>query len=123
MNSEMTNVEWLQEPKFYLVGYSYVASRIIYALFMAYMAYYVKFSLLLEEQYIAIIPLCMFIAGLIISGILKIAVKQFGPNAMFFVSAIIGTGKRAYNLHLYIYVSFLRIMTRIFTMVIAYFEN
>ena len=47
---------------------------------------------MLPEQYMAITPLVMFVAGLMMSGILKFAVKRVGLKITFICSCIVGIG-------------------------------
>ena len=92
---EMKSCDWLKEPQFYIVGLIYMLSRLIDALFMAYIVYYVEFTLLLGKENNATIPLVMYVSGFIMCFILRVIKKRCSINLIFSLSCVFGIGKNA----------------------------
>ena len=88
-----TPSDWLREPKFYLIGFCYLSSRLIYVISVGYIVYYVEFTLLLEKENNAIVPLTMFVSGFIMSGILEILKRRLSIETIHLASSLIGVGK------------------------------
>ena len=91
-----TPSDWLREPKFYLIGSCYLSSRLIYVVSVGYIVYYVEFTLLLEKENNAIVPLIMFISGFIMSGVLEVLKRRLSIETIYVASSLIGVGKILY---------------------------
>ena len=76
---KMKSSDWFKEPQFYIIGLIYMLSRLIDVLTVAYIVYYVEFTLLLGKENNATIPLVMYISGFIMSIIFRI-IKQIESN-------------------------------------------
>ena len=90
---KMTPSDWFQNYQFYLIGLAYVSSRLIYMVSIAYIVFYVEFTLLLEKKFNAIAPLVMFISGFVMSLVVEIAKKYIRRKLIFAISCILGLGK------------------------------
>ena len=91
-----TPSDWLREPKFYLIGFCYLSSRLIYVVSVGYIVFYVEFTLLLEKENNAIVPLIMFISGFIMSGVLEVLKRRLSIETIYIASSLIGVGKILY---------------------------
>ena len=89
---QMKAFQWFLEPQFYLVACTYGAARLFSTVSQSYIIFYVHFTLRLPEEYIAMIPLSMFIAGFLISVLLKFVTNIVGLKMAFLLSCIIGIG-------------------------------
>ena len=85
--------DWFHEPQFYLIGLCYLSSRLAFIVSVVYIVYYVEFTLLLEKENNAIVPLVMFISGFVMSGILEVAQRRLSIEIIFVSSCIVGIGK------------------------------
>ena len=85
---------WFLQPQFYLVACVYMVTRLFVNVSNSYISLYLQHTLVLENIYVAIVPLVMYIAGFIISVILKFLTKRFGFKVAFALSCIIGLGKK-----------------------------
>ena len=56
--AKMKPSDWLTNYQYYLIGLSYVSSRLIYMISIAYVVYYVEFTLLLDKKFNAIAWFC-----------------------------------------------------------------
>ena len=57
--------DWFLEQQFYLIGLCYLSSRLAFIVSVVYIVYYVEFTLRLEKENNAIVPLVMFISGFV----------------------------------------------------------
>ena len=122
MNSDytkMTPIDWLKDIQFYLVGLCYLSSRLIYMVVIAYMIYYVEFTLLLEKIFNAIVPLVLFISGFVMSWALEVAKKSISMNGIFVGSCILGLG---WKLSVMILISCYGIYTSILNDILFHFS-
>ena len=85
--------DWLQNYQFYLIGLTYLSSRLIYMVSMAYIVFYVEFTLLLEKKFNAVVPLVMYISGFVMSLVVEIVKKSIGRDIIFLISSILGLGE------------------------------
>ena len=85
--------DWFLERQFYLIGLCYLSSRLAFIVSVVYIVYYVEFTLRLEKENNAIVPLVMFISGFVMSGILEVAKRRFSIEIIFASSCIVGMGK------------------------------
>ena len=59
--------EWFKEPQFYQIALLYMSTRLVVNVSQVYLPMYVSGSLQLSKRYIAVAPLCMFLASFIAS--------------------------------------------------------
>ena len=90
----MKPLDWLRNLQFYLVGLCYLSSRITKLVVIScYTVYYVEFTLLLEKQYKAIVPLVMYSSGILFAAIVEVVRKYIRLNIIFVISCTVGLGK------------------------------
>ena len=94
----MKPLDWLRNLQFYLVGFCYLSSRITKLVVIScYTVYYVEFTLLLEKQYKAIVPLVIYSSGIIFAAIVEVVRKHVRLNIIFVFSCTVGLGKYNYQ--------------------------
>ncbi|XP_075944391.1 major facilitator superfamily domain-containing protein 12 isoform X3 [Anarhichas minor] len=71
---------WLKEPSFYQVTFLYMFTRLIVNLSQIYISVYLTDSLMLPKNFIAIIPLVMYVSGFVCSPAMKPVSKLIGIN-------------------------------------------
>ncbi|XP_026885768.2 major facilitator superfamily domain-containing protein 12 isoform X4 [Electrophorus electricus] len=71
---------WFTEPAFYQVATLYMCTRLIVNLSQTYISMYLVNSLLLPKNYIATIPLVLYVSGLVSSLAMKPASQHIGPT-------------------------------------------
>uniref|UniRef100_A0A4W4EJ72 Major facilitator superfamily domain-containing protein 12-like n=1 Tax=Electrophorus electricus TaxID=8005 RepID=A0A4W4EJ72_ELEEL len=76
---------WFTEPAFYQVATLYMCTRLIVNLSQTYISMYLVNSLLLPKNYIATIPLVLYVSGLVSSLAMKPASQHIGPTLTYFV--------------------------------------
>lgn len=91
--AKMKPSDWLNDCQYYLIGLCYMSSRLIYMISIAYVVYYVEFTLLLDKKFNAIAPLVMFTSGFVMVWIVSICKKRISLDIFFVVSCILGLGK------------------------------
>ncbi|KAM4810171.1 major facilitator superfamily domain-containing protein 12 [Rhinophrynus dorsalis] len=79
---------WLMEPSFYQVALLYMSTRLIVNLSQAYIAVYLTNSLHLPKNYIATIPLVMYVSGFVSSFLMKPINKWIGRNLTYFMGLL-----------------------------------
>ncbi|XP_018098998.1 major facilitator superfamily domain-containing protein 12 isoform X1 [Xenopus laevis] len=79
---------WLKEPSFYQVAVLYMCTRLIVNLSQTFIAVYLTNSLHLPENYIATIPLVMYVSGFVSSFLMKPINKWIGRNLTYFVGLL-----------------------------------
>ena len=89
----MRILHWFKEPQFYLVALIYTATRLCVNVSNSYMTLFLQHSLKLENTYVAVIPLVMYVTGFLTSIILKFWTKRFGFKVSFALSCVIGIVK------------------------------
>lgn len=90
----MKPLDWLRNLRFYLVSLCYLSSRITKLVVIScYTVYYVEFTLLLEKQYKAIVPLVMYSSGILFAAIVEVVRKYVRLNIIFVFSCTLGLGK------------------------------
>ncbi|XP_076832807.1 major facilitator superfamily domain-containing protein 12a isoform X2 [Brachyhypopomus gauderio] len=91
---------WLREPSFYQVAVVYMCTRLIVNLSQTYISMYLTNTLLLPKNYIATIPLVMYVSGFISSFIMKPFSKLIGKcqSSAFVYGAMSFTDKVANGL-------------------------
>ncbi|KAK1152570.1 major facilitator superfamily domain-containing protein 12 [Acipenser oxyrinchus oxyrinchus] len=80
---------WLLEPAFYQVAGLYMCTRLIVNLSQTYISMYLTNSLFLPKNYIATIPLVMYVSGFMSSMIMKPVNKWIGRNMTYFVGLLL----------------------------------
>ncbi|GCB78847.1 hypothetical protein scyTo_0016881 [Scyliorhinus torazame] len=80
---------WLKEASFYHVAFIYMCTRLIINLSQTYIAMYVTYTLKLPKNYIAMIPLVMYISGFLSSFLMKPVNRYFGRNMTYFFGLVI----------------------------------
>ncbi|XP_075706083.1 major facilitator superfamily domain-containing protein 12 [Rhinoderma darwinii] len=79
---------WLLEPSFYQVAFLYMCTRLIVNLSQTYIAVYLTYSLHLPKNYIATIPLVMYVSGFVSSLLMKPINKYIGRNVTYFIGLL-----------------------------------
>ncbi|XP_077129945.1 major facilitator superfamily domain-containing protein 12 [Ranitomeya variabilis] len=79
---------WLLEPSFYQVALLYMCTRLIVNLAQTYIAVYLTYSLHLPKNYIATIPLVMYVSGFVSSFLMKPINKYIGRNITYFIGLL-----------------------------------
>ena len=92
-DKKMSPKDWFQDIQYYLIGLLYLSSRLIYMVLIAYIVYYVEFTLRLEKEFNAIVPLVMFTSGFVMAAIVEIVKRYASMKVIFIVSCILGLGK------------------------------
>ena len=83
---------WFKEPQLYLVALIYTTTRLFVNVSNSYMTLYLQHSLKLDNIYVAVVPLVMYVTGFLTSIILKFLTKRFGFKVSFALSCVIGIG-------------------------------
>ncbi|XP_048415850.1 major facilitator superfamily domain-containing protein 12a isoform X3 [Stegostoma tigrinum] len=73
-----------QDIPVFRVAFVYMCTRLIINLSQTYIAMYVSYTLKLPKNYIAMIPLVMYISGFLSSFLMKPVNKWFGRNMTYF---------------------------------------
>ncbi|KAH6938147.1 hypothetical protein HPB50_007262 [Hyalomma asiaticum] len=84
--------DWFKEKGFYLVALLYMFTRLYVNLNQVYISIYIQDTLLLRRESIAIIPLVMYVSGLISSLPIKLAAKHIGTKNMHLLGGALGIG-------------------------------
>ncbi|CAH2292297.1 major facilitator superfamily domain-containing 12 [Pelobates cultripes] len=79
---------WLLEPSFYQMALLYMCTRLIVNLSQTYIAVYLTYSLYLPKNYIATIPLVMYVSGFVSSFLMKPINKWIGRNLTYFMGLL-----------------------------------
>lgn len=80
--------KWLSEPSFYQMALLYMCTRLIVNLSQTYIAVYLTNSLHLPKNYIATIPLVMYVSGFVSSFLMKPINKWIGRNLTYFIGLL-----------------------------------
>uniref|UniRef100_UPI00398E5FC3 major facilitator superfamily domain-containing protein 12-like n=1 Tax=Pristiophorus japonicus TaxID=55135 RepID=UPI00398E5FC3 len=83
---------WLKETAFYHVAFLYMCTRLIINLSQTYIAMYITYTLKLPKNYIAMIPLVMYISGFLSSFLMKPVNKYIGRNMTYFFGLVMILG-------------------------------
>ncbi|XP_063747163.1 major facilitator superfamily domain containing 12b isoform X2 [Eleginops maclovinus] len=83
---------WLKEPSFYQVAFLYMCTRLIANLSQTYISVYLTNSLMLPKNYIAIIPLVMYISGFVCTLVMKPVSKLMGISITYLVGLLLVVG-------------------------------
>ncbi|XP_078280097.1 major facilitator superfamily domain-containing protein 12-like isoform X2 [Rhinoraja longicauda] len=84
----LTWKHWLKEFSFYHVAFLYMCTRLMINLSQVYIAMYLTYTLKLPKNYIAIIPLVMYISGFLSSFLMKPVNKYIGRNMTYFLGIV-----------------------------------
>ena len=91
---KMKIFQWFTEPQFYLVGLVYISARIFFVISQAYISFYLQYAVSLPSKYMAIIPLVMYIAGFVVSILLRLVTNRFGLKRTFVLFCCLGLGTK-----------------------------
>ncbi|XP_067452606.1 major facilitator superfamily domain containing 12b [Thunnus thynnus] len=80
---------WLKEPSFYQVAFLYMCTRLIVNLSQTYISVYLTNSLMLPKNFIATIPLVMYVSGFVCSLAMKPVSKIIGISMMYLVGLLL----------------------------------
>ncbi|XP_029904959.1 major facilitator superfamily domain-containing protein 12 [Myripristis murdjan] len=80
---------WLKEPSFYQVAFLYMCTRLIVNMSQTYISLYLTNSLLLPKNYIAVIPLVMYVSGFVCSLAMKPISKLIGISMTYLVGLLL----------------------------------
>lgn len=80
---------WLREPSFYQMAFLYMCTRLIVNLSQTFVSVYLTNSLMLPKNYIATIPLVMFVSGFVCSLVMKPLSKCVGINMSYLVGLLL----------------------------------
>ncbi|XP_061884358.1 major facilitator superfamily domain containing 12b isoform X1 [Entelurus aequoreus] len=80
---------WLKEPSFYQVAFLYMCTRLIVNLSQSYISVYLTNSLMLRKDFIAIIPLVMYISGFVSSLAMKPISKLVDISMIYFAGLLL----------------------------------
>ncbi|XP_064618686.1 major facilitator superfamily domain-containing protein 12-like [Lineus longissimus] len=83
---------WFKEPQFYIVGLIYMCTRLIVNMSQVYLPMYLQDTLGLKKDYIAIIPLVVYISGFLTTFLMKIINKLIGKKPTYFIGLIFVAG-------------------------------
>ncbi|XP_051894168.1 major facilitator superfamily domain-containing protein 12a isoform X2 [Pristis pectinata] len=79
---------WLKELSFYHVAFLYMCTRLMINLSQVYIAMYLTYTLKLPKNYIAVIPLVMYVSGFLSSFLMKPVNKHIGRNMTYFLGIV-----------------------------------
>ena len=97
----MKPFDWFLEYEFYMTLGVFTAARLFLSLSQSYMPFYVLYTLGLSSEYIAIIPLVMYVSGFIFSSPVSYLKNQIGLRKTFCLSCVIALGNNFSRLKLY----------------------
>ncbi|XP_038139440.1 major facilitator superfamily domain-containing protein 12-like [Cyprinodon tularosa] len=80
---------WLRQPSFYQVALLYMSTRLIVNLSQTYISMYLINTLGLPKNFIATIPLVMYVSGFLSSFIMKPVSKRIGKSLTYFVGLLL----------------------------------
>ncbi|KAE8293981.1 Major facilitator superfamily domain-containing protein 12 [Larimichthys crocea] len=83
---------WLKEPSFYQVAFLYMCTRLIVNLSQTYISVYLTNSLMLPKNFIAIIPLVMYVSGFVCSLAMKPVSKLIGISLTYLIGLLMVFG-------------------------------
>lgn len=80
--------QWFRVPAFYQVGWVYMCARLIVNVTQSYLSFYVLDVLKMDEVYITVVPLLVYLSSFISTALMKKANKRFGRKRVFFVGTV-----------------------------------
>ncbi|KAI1882607.1 hypothetical protein AGOR_G00236630 [Albula goreensis] len=80
---------WLKEPAFYQVAVLYMSTRLIVNMSQTYISMYLTNSLMLPKNFIATIPLVMYLSGFTSSLAMKPFSKLIGRSMTYFLGLLL----------------------------------
>ena len=92
MLPKMKIFSWFLEPQFYLIACIYMSTRLFVNISQSYISFYLQYTITLPAEYVAVIPLVMYISGFFVSLILKFATSRYGYKICFVASCVVGLG-------------------------------
>lgn len=91
-DSSMTWKRWLKHFEFYKVAVLYMCTRLFVNLSQTYITLYLQESLKLPKNSVAIIPLVVYVSGLVASIFMKLLNKKAGRRVSFVLGVIFAIG-------------------------------
>lgn len=88
--------DWFREKGFYVVGVVYMCTRLYVNLNQVFVSIYIQRTLLLQRESIAIIPLVMYVSGLVMSLPVKFISRHIGTKNVYLLGAILGVAGAAW---------------------------
>ena len=89
-NASINVSDWLRNPQLYQVAGLYMFSRLFVNVSQAYMPLYLNVTLELPATYVAIIPMIMYISGILVTIITKTVSKHLGIKITCGLYSIVG---------------------------------
>ncbi|XP_018551220.1 major facilitator superfamily domain-containing protein 12 [Lates calcarifer] len=84
--------QWLKEPSFYQVAFLYMCTRLIVNLSQTYISVYLTNSLMLPKNFIAIIPLVIYVSSFVCSLVMKPVSKRIGISITYLFGLLLVLG-------------------------------
>ncbi|XP_056233988.1 major facilitator superfamily domain-containing protein 12 [Seriola aureovittata] len=84
--------QWLKEPSFYQVAFLYMCTRLIVNLSQTYISVYLTYSLMLPKNFIAIIPLVIYVSSFVWSLVMKPVSKCLGISITYLLGLLLVLG-------------------------------
>jgi Na+/melibiose symporter-like transporter len=69
-----------------------MSSRLFIAISQSFISFYLQYTISLPPDYVAVIPLVMYISGFFVSIVLRFATKRYGYKICFALSCLIELG-------------------------------
>ena len=89
---KMTPSLWMKETQLYLVLAIETAGAAYIYISESYVIFYVHDTLSLPKQYLSIIPLVIYVTGIVSSCLMKVVTRKVGLKVSLFISGILGLG-------------------------------
>jgi len=81
---------WFKEFQMYQIGLIYMSTRLFVNLSQAYIPLYIQVTLQLNSNYVATVPLSIFVSGFVTSFAMKPMNQKLGRKITFIIGGIIG---------------------------------
>ena len=89
-SNSISIIAWFKEHQLYQIAGIYMSTRLFVNLSQAYIPLYLQVTLQLHAQYVATVPLTIFISGFITSFFLKTANDNLGGKVTYLLGGIAG---------------------------------
>ena len=90
VHTRMAPGDWFREPVFYQIGVMYMSTRLFVNLTQAYVPLYLDITLEVSAEYVAIIPLVMYVLSFAASLISSYVNAKVGRVGTYVLGAVIG---------------------------------
>ncbi|XP_013390774.1 major facilitator superfamily domain-containing protein 12-like [Lingula anatina] len=88
--------DWFKEHQFYMIGALYMCTRLVVNLTQVYIPMYLTDTLYLDKQFIAIVPLIMYVSGFLTSVLMRLINKLIGKKFTYLVGGCFVIGACAW---------------------------